>query len=87
MAKAVPLTLETLKTPSVTPMAATPPRSPSNVPIAQADVPKVVKNENVPLQIRIPKEEARSIKVEAAKNDQSISDFMLSCFHAFMKNN
>lgn len=82
MAKAVPLTLNTLKTQSITPLAATPPRSP----VSSADEAiKRAKSENVPLQIRIPKEVARAIKVEAAKNDQSISEFMLSCFHAFMK--
>lgn len=82
MAKAVPLTLNTLKTQSVTPLAATPPRSPSSL----GDGPvKKEKTENVPLQIRIPKEKARAIKIEAAKNDQSISEFMLACFHAYEK--
>lgn len=87
MAKAVPLTLETLKTQPVTPLAATPPRSPSNTTSAPVETLRAEKSANVPLQIRIPKEEARAIKVEAAKNDQSISDFMLACFHAYMKNN
>lgn len=41
--------------------------------------------ENVPLQIRIPKHEARRIKVAAAERDQSISQFLLSCFHAYKK--
>lgn len=82
MAKAVPLTLNTLTTPSITPLAATPPRSPTS---PAEDALKKEKSENVPLQIRIPKEDARAIKVEAAKNDQSISEFMLSCFHASMK--
>ena len=38
MAKAVPLTLDTLKTQPVTPLAATPPRSPI---IAVTDTPKI----------------------------------------------
>ena len=82
MAKAVPLTLDTLKTTPVTPLAATPPRSPAQAP-AEAD--KSSKVDNVPLQIRIPKEAARAIKVEAAKSDQSISEYMLACFHAYTK--
>ena len=82
MAKAVPLTLDTLKTQPVTPLAATPPRSPI---IAVTDTPKITKADNVPLQIRIPKEDARAIKIEAAKNDMSISDYMLACFHAYMQ--
>lgn len=86
MAKAVPLTFDTLNTPTVTPQAATPARQvaqPMNISAApEKPKPKV---DHVPLQVRIPKEEARAIKVAAAERDMSISDFMLSCFHAFMK--
>jgi uncharacterized protein (DUF1778 family) len=39
----------------------------------------------VPLQLRIPREEARAIKIAAAQRDQTISEFMLACFHASMK--
>lgn len=80
MAKAVPLTLDILKTAPVTPLAATPPRSASTPALDEV---KATKADNVPLQIRIPKEIARAIKIEAARNDQSISDFMLACFHAY----
>lgn len=52
MAKAVPLTLDTLKTASVTPLAATPHRSPS---LPSSRPRKTEKVDNVPLQIRIPK--------------------------------
>lgn len=41
--------------------------------------------QNVPLQIRISKEEARRIKVAAAERDQTISQFLLSCFRAYLK--
>lgn len=81
MAKAVPLTLNTLTTPQITPKAATPARSPA-VKAAPTAAPEV---EKVPLQVRIPKEDARAIKVAAAERDLSISDFMLACFHAYMK--
>jgi hypothetical protein len=82
MAKAIPLTLDSFKAPQITPMAATPARSaaPGSKPVSI--VPKV---EQVPLQVRIPKDVARAIKVAAAERDQTISDFMLACFHAYMK--
>lgn len=81
MAKAVPLTLDAMSAPQITPKAATPARSPS----VKAAMPPEPKVEQVPLQIRIPKDEARAIKIASAERDQTISDFMLSCFHAYMK--
>lgn len=80
MPKAEPLTIDTLSAPQITPKAATPARSPS--PPAAPPEPKV---EQVPLQVRIPREEARAIKIAAAERDQTISEFMLACFHAYMK--
>lgn len=90
MAKAVPLTVETLKVPQITPQAATPARAPQAAapePAAKpVPAPKVEpKVEQVPLQVRIPKDAARAIKVAAAERDLTISDFMLACFHAYMK--
>lgn len=79
MAKAIALTAETLQTPQVTPQAATPARGPA--PKAKAE-PKPVQ---VPLQVRLPRDEVRAIKIAAAQNDQTISEFMLACFHAFMQ--
>jgi uncharacterized protein (DUF1778 family) len=38
----------------------------------------------MPLQIRLPREEVKAIKVAAAEAEQTISDFMLACFHARM---
>ena len=81
MAKAVPLTLTALSAPQITPQAATPARTPA-VKVAAPAAPEV---EKVPLQVRIPKEDARAIKIASAERDLSISDFMLSCFHAYMK--
>lgn len=81
MAKAVPLTLTALSAPQITPQAATPARSPA----AKASPPAAPEVEKVPLQVRIPKEDARAIKIASAERDLSISDFMLACFHAYMK--
>jgi hypothetical protein len=75
MAKAMTLTPDALKAPQITPQAATPARSTS----AQPDAPKV------PLQVRIPRSEARAIKIAAAERDQTISEFMLACFHAHIR--
>jgi len=84
MAKPVPLTLDAMSAPQITPQAATPARGaaapvPTAVPSAE---PKV---EHVPLQIRIPKDDVRAIKIAAAQQDKNISEFMLACFHASMK--
>lgn len=83
MAKAVPLTLTALSAPQITPQAATPARSPAVK--AAAPAPAAPEVEKVPLQVRIPKDDARAIKIAAAERDLSISDFMLACFHAYMK--
>lgn len=39
----------------------------------------------VPLQIRIPASEAKAIRRAALEADQTLSAFMLACFHARMK--
>ena len=86
MAKAVPLTLEALKVPQVTPQAATPARAPQAKTAETASkAPAEPKVEQVPLQVRIPKDAARAIKIAAAERDLTISEFMLACFHAYMK--
>ena len=84
MAKALALTPDTLSAPQITPKAATPARSPAAVKAAAPAQPEA-KPDQVPLQIRIPRADARAIKIAAAERDQTISDFMLSCFHASMK--
>ena len=84
MAKAIALTADVLKAPQITPKAATPARSPS-VKSEPAPPAAPAKGAHVPLQVRIPKDAARAIKIAAAERDQTISDFMLACFHAYMK--
>lgn len=82
MAKAMTLSPDALKAPQVTPKAATPPRAPAPVEVKPAPA---VKLDHVPLQVRIPRNDARAIKIAAAQADQTISEFMLACFHAHMK--
>ena len=82
MAKALALTPDALNAPQITPKAATPARS---VVTAAPKPEPEAKSDQVPLQVRIPRDDARAIKIAAAQNDQTISDFMLACFHAYMK--
>jgi hypothetical protein len=78
MPKPVPLTPTLVEAPQITPQAATGPRTATRTPRA----PKV---EQLPLQVRLPRDEVRAIKIAAAEREQTISDFMLACFHAFLK--
>jgi hypothetical protein len=66
-------------TPDALTHVATAPRAPKAKPPAAPPV------QTMPLQIRLPREEVRAIKVAAAESEQTISDFMLACFHAYMK--
>jgi hypothetical protein len=80
MPKAVALTPELVETPQITPKAATPARS------VVTDTKKAApKAKPIPLQVRLPRAEVKAIKVAAAEREQSISNFMLACFHAYMK--
>jgi hypothetical protein len=78
MPKPVPLTPTLVDAPQITPQAATQPR-------AATKTPKAPKVEQLPLQVRLPRDEVRAIKIAAAEREQTISDFMLACFHAYMK--
>jgi hypothetical protein len=78
--KPVALTPALVETPQIVPQASTParaaaPKQPSNVP----------KPDQMPLQLRLPRREVRAIKIAAAEEELTISDFMLACFHAHMK--
>lgn len=87
MAKALVLSEETLGTTIEPPRASRPPRIEA-VPVAApkpAKPPKIVKAPQVPLQIRISAADAKAIKRAALEADQTISEFMLACFHASMK--
>jgi hypothetical protein len=39
----------------------------------------------LPLQVRWPRAEVRAAKIAAAEREQTVSDFMLACFHAYMQ--
>lgn len=85
MAKAETLTLDALTMPQVTPKAATPARSPAVAPKSEkVEAPAVEPKDQVPLQLKIPRDEARAIKIAAAERDLTIRDFMLTCFHSYM---
>ena len=86
MAKALALTPDALNALQITPKAATPPRAAALAKIQPETASKPVQEPTHPLQIRIPREQARAIKVAAAERDMTLSDFMLACFHAYMKN-
>lgn len=86
MAKALALTPDALNAPQITPKAATPSRAATLANKQPETAPKPEQEPTHPLQIRIPREQARAIKVAAAKRDMTLSEFMLACFHAYMKN-
>ena len=81
MAKALVLSDEALAAPVAQPRAAQTPAK-FEPPIKAAKLPKAPQ---VPLQIRISANDAKAIKRAALEADQTISDFMLACFHASMK--
>ena len=78
MPKPVPLTPTLVEAPQITPQAATPARSAANT----AQPPKA---KPIPLQVRLPRDEVRAIKIAAAEREQTVSDFMLTCFHAYIE--
>ena len=79
MPKPIALTPELVDAPQITPRASTLARAAAKPP---NPMPKV---ELLPLQVRLPRDEVRAIKIAAAEREQTISDFMLACFHAYMK--
>jgi hypothetical protein len=76
MPKPIPLTPAVMEAP-VTPRTAAP--APTITTPAKAP-----KTDHMPLQLRLPRDEVRAIKIAAAQREQTLSDFMLACFHAFM---
>jgi hypothetical protein len=76
--KATALTPDELSPAPNVPTAATSPRTPTRTKMLTTEKP-------VPLQVRWPREEVKAIKVAAALSEKTVSDFMLTCFHAYMK--
>jgi hypothetical protein len=83
MAKALVLSEESLATPPQQPRAARPRAEPETRPAKPPTLPKAP---HVPLQIRIPAADAKDIKRAALEADQTISEFMLACYHVRMTN-
>ena len=82
MPKATPLSPSLVSTPPVTPLASTPARV-AALPVETAPMPPA--DPTIPLQLRLPRSAVREIKKAALENDQTISDYMLACFHARMQ--
>ena len=81
MPKPVALTPDLMEAPQITPQAATSARAAAG----SAKTTSTLKPDQLPLQIRLPRQEVRAIKIAAAEREQTVSDFMLACFHAYMK--
>lgn len=83
MAKALELSADTLTVVQSVPRAAqvTTPTAAPKPPSKPA--PRV---EREPLQVRWPTEDVKAVKLAAIQQDfPTVSDFMLACFHAYMK--
>jgi hypothetical protein len=82
MAKALELDTTILDNAPPVPQAAHV-EQPAKVPKGRKDHPKAG---HVPLQIRWPRTEVKAAKLAAVQDDfATVSDFMLACFHAYMK--
>jgi hypothetical protein len=78
MPKPIALTSALVEVPQIVPQASTPAR-------AAKKAGNAPKPDQLPLQVRLPRREVRAIKVAAAEREQTVSDFMLACFHAYMQ--
>jgi hypothetical protein len=79
MPKPVALTPGLVEAPQITPRAATPSRG------AREPAKASEKADYMPLQLRLPRGEIQAIKIAAIQREQTISEFMLACFHECMK--
>ena len=85
MAKALQLSDETMSAPPVPKAAQVPPVTPKATRKQGREAVKPEPRE--PLQVRWPGEDVKAVKVAALELDfPTVSDFMLACFHAYMKN-
>jgi hypothetical protein len=88
MAKALQLGADILDSAPPVPQAAQVRQQPVAAPVPQ--LPKGTKGNpkigQVPLQVRWPAAEVKAAKLAAVEDDfATVSDFMLACFHAYMK--
>jgi hypothetical protein len=77
--KPVALTSALVAAPQIIPRASTSARA------AAKKAGNVPKPDQMPLQVRLPRQEVRAIKIAAAERELTVSDFMLACFHDYMK--
>ena len=78
MPKPVALTSALVEAPQIVPQASTSAR-------AAKTIGNAPKPDQMPLQVRLPRLVVRAIKIAAAERELTVSDFMLACFHAYMK--
>jgi hypothetical protein len=86
MAKALELNADTLTVAPSMPRAAQTPQAPAAKQGREARQDVRTDAAREPLQVRWPGEDVKAAKVAAIQLDfPSVSDFMLACFHAYMK--
>ena len=87
MAKALELSVDTMNAPPV-PKAAQVNQQPAQLPKKQGRAARSKQQEEPkePLQVRWPGSDVKAAKLAAIQLDfPTVSDFMLACFHAYMK--
>ena len=82
MAKPSALTVEVMNAPQGTPQGALPPRGFIE---AGKSKDKAAPKKDALVQIRCLRSDAKAVKQAALDADMTISDFMLVCFHTYMK--
>ena len=88
MGKRLDLSAEMLAAPIAPPQAARlgppvpAPAVPKDSPVIRKAQPPV---NDKPLQVRWPRAEVKALKLAAADAEQTISEFMLACFHDYIK--
>jgi hypothetical protein len=83
MPKALQLDADLLDSVPPVPQAAQVKQKPAPMPKGKKGSPKI---DQVPLQVRWPRGEVKAVKLAAVQQDfPTVSDFMLACFHAYMK--
>jgi hypothetical protein len=84
MAKALELSPETMSAPPVPKAAQIP--LPAVAQSKQRNIAKIEHKDREPLQVRWPIGDVKAAKLAAIQLDfPTVSDFMLACFHAYMK--
>lgn len=83
MAKPSVLTVDVMNAPQVSPVSSLPARGFVDTP--QSKLEKVIPKNDALVQIRCSKAVAKEVKRAAVEAEMTISEFMLTCFHTYMK--